>query len=96
MSSGSPRIGDDGGECRCRALALRRIWAPARVGHALGSLARVGNAGSSGSAMWCCDVGARISSSLEIGVNGGETGSVASDGTVVWICGKRGLFFYEQ
>jgi hypothetical protein len=48
------------------------------LGRAFGSLARVGNAGSSESAMWCCDLGARISDSLEIGVNGEETGSAAS------------------
>jgi hypothetical protein len=42
-----------------------RVGAPARVGRTLGSPARVGNAGSSGPAMWCCDLGARISDSLE-------------------------------
>jgi hypothetical protein len=53
---------------------------------AFGSPARVGNAGSSGSAMWCYDLGARISSSLEIGVNGDETGSAASGGAA---CDER-------
>jgi hypothetical protein len=50
------------------------------LGCAIGSPARVGNAGNSGSAMWSCDLGARISGSLEIGVNGEETGSAASGG----------------
>jgi hypothetical protein len=50
------------------------------LGRAFGSSVRVGNASSSGSAMWCCDLGAWISGSLEIGVNGEETGSAASGG----------------
>jgi hypothetical protein len=43
--------------------------APVVLGRTFGSPARVGNVSSSRSAMWCCDLGARISGSLEIGVN---------------------------
>jgi hypothetical protein len=62
------------GRClgRCRGSASSAVNG--------GTDQRAWSSGSSGSAKWCCDLGARISCNLEIGVNGEETGFAASGG----------------